>query len=40
MNIYAGINNLFDTKPDVAVTGYPVSAVGRYFYVGVKLRPF
>jgi outer membrane receptor protein involved in Fe transport len=40
MNIYAGINNLWDEKPDVAITGYPVSAVGRFFYAGVKLRPF
>ena len=38
--IYAGINNLFDTKPDVGAIGYPVSAVGRSFYLGVKAKVF
>jgi len=37
---YAGINNLFDTKPDVAAVGFPVSAVGRSFYVGAKAKIF
>lgn len=40
MNIYAGVDNLFDTKPAVAGAGYPVSAVGRFLYVGVRLKPF
>lgn len=39
-DIYAGINNLFDMKPDVAATGYPVSAVGRSFFLGVKAKLF
>lgn len=38
--IYAGINNLFDTKPDVGALGYPVSAVGRSFFLGVKANIF
>jgi outer membrane receptor protein involved in Fe transport len=38
--IYAGINNLFDTKPDVGAVGYPVSAIGRSFYLGVKAKVF
>jgi outer membrane receptor protein involved in Fe transport len=38
--IYAGINNLFDTKPDVGAVGYPISAVGRSFYLGVKAKVF
>jgi len=38
-NIYAGVNNLFDTKPDVGLTG-PVSSVGRFFYLGVKAKVF
>jgi outer membrane receptor protein involved in Fe transport len=40
MNIYAGVNNLLDTKGSVGVAGYPNSAVGRFFYVGVRLKPF
>jgi outer membrane receptor protein involved in Fe transport len=39
-NIYAGVNNLFDTKPDVGGVGYPISAVGRFFYVGAKAKIF
>lgn len=39
-NIYAGINNLFDTKPDVGGVGYPISAVGRSFFVGAKAKLF
>ena len=38
--LYAGINNLFDRKPDDGALGYPVSAVGRSFYVGVKATVF
>jgi outer membrane receptor protein involved in Fe transport len=34
--LYAGVNNLFDQKPDIGTNTYPVSAVGRFFYVGVK----
>ncbi|SNS94564.1 TonB-dependent Receptor Plug Domain [Sphingomonas laterariae] len=37
-NIYAGVNNLFDEKPDFASTFYPVSAVGRYFYAGARVK--
>ncbi len=33
--VYGGMNNLFDTKPDFSLD-YPVSAYGRYGYVGVK----
>lgn len=39
-NIYAGINNLFDTKPDVGGVGYPISAVGRSFFLGAKAKLF
>jgi len=38
--IYGGINNLFDRKPDDGALAYPVSAVGRYFYLGVKAKVF
>jgi outer membrane receptor protein involved in Fe transport len=40
MSIYLGGNNLLDTKPDVGTSGYPQSAVGRFFYAGVRLKPF
>ena len=36
---YFGVNNLLDTKPDVGAAGYPMSAVGRSFYVGIRARP-
>ena len=36
-NIYAGVNNFTDQKPSVSSGGaYPLSPVGRYFYVGVR----
>ena len=35
--LYLGVNNLLDTKPDIGAIAYPVSAVGRYFYTGVKV---
>jgi len=37
---YVGVNNLTDEKPDVGKTFYPVSAVGRFYYVGVNFRNF
>lgn len=38
--LYGGINNLFDTKPDVGAVAYPISAVGRSFFMGVKANVF
>ncbi len=38
--LYGGINNLFDRKPDRGATGYPISAVGRSFFLGVKAKLF
>lgn len=35
---YGGVNNLFDSKPDVGALGFPVSAVGRFFYVGARAK--
>ena len=35
-SIYGGVNNLFDEKPALGATFFPVSAVGRYFYVGAR----
>ncbi len=36
---YGGINNFTDQQPDIAAGfAYPVSAVGRYFYTGIKVK--
>jgi iron complex outermembrane receptor protein len=35
---YAGVNNLFDAKPAAGAKSYPVSFLGRYFYVGLRLQ--
>lgn len=35
---YGGITNLFDTKPDVGAVAYPVSAVGRAGFFGVRIK--
>jgi outer membrane receptor protein involved in Fe transport len=39
-DIYGGVNNLFDTKPDIGATAYPISPLGRSFYMGVKAKLF
>jgi outer membrane receptor protein involved in Fe transport len=39
-DIYGGVNNLFDRKPDVGAIAYPIDAVGRAFYMGVKAKLF
>ena len=36
--IYAGMDNVFDVKPDIGSQVFPVSAVGRFFYVGAKVK--
>jgi outer membrane receptor protein involved in Fe transport len=38
INVYAGINNLFDEKPEFDYASYPVSAMGRYFYLGARMN--
>jgi iron complex outermembrane recepter protein len=35
---YGGVNNLLDAKPDFSSLSYPVSGVGRYLYVGAKIK--
>ena len=35
---YAGANNLFDQKPDIAASNYPISALGRYLYAGARIK--
>ena len=37
--LYGGVNNFTDQQPDIAAGfAYPVSAVGRFVYAGVKVR--
>ncbi len=38
IELYMGINNLMDAKPDFASLSYPVSGVGRFMYAGVKIK--
>lgn len=38
LNFYVGVNNVFDQRPDVGSTFYPVSAVGRFFYAGFRIN--
>ena len=37
VNIYAGITNLFDAKPAFEYSSYPVSGMGRYYYLGARM---
>jgi len=37
IQVYGGINNLFDQKPDIGTNTYPVPSVGRFFYFGARL---
>ena len=36
--IYGGVNNLFNQKPVLGELAFPASAVGRYFYIGAKVK--
>ena len=36
--LYAGVNNLSDQQPDPDATNLPVSPVGRFVYVGARLK--
>lgn len=38
--VYGGVNNLTNQKPDIGKVFYPVSAVGRYFYIGATFNRF
>ncbi len=41
VNVYAGINNLFNQKPAFGYgsnSSYPISAMGRYFYLGARMN--
>jgi outer membrane receptor protein involved in Fe transport len=36
LSVYIGVNNVTDEQPDVGSIFYPVSAVGRYLFAGVR----
>lgn len=36
--LYGGVTNLFDRKPDIGSLNTPVSAVGRYLFLGAKVK--
>lgn len=38
MALYGGVNNLFDQKPAIGSKYVPVSAVGRYFFIGARVK--
>ncbi|MHA7821069.1 MAG: TonB-dependent receptor domain-containing protein [Erythrobacter sp.] len=38
INIYGGVNNVFNRKPFVTEQAYPVSPVGTLFFLGATLR--
>ena len=35
--VYGGVNNLTDESPYASELAYPVSPVGRYFYLGATM---
>jgi outer membrane receptor protein involved in Fe transport len=37
VNLYGGVNNLFDEEPEFGYSSYPISAMGRYFYLGARV---
>lgn len=38
INLYGGVNNLTDKEPYLASSAYPVSGIGRFFFVGARAR--
>lgn len=37
VEIYGGVNNIGDQQPDRGLVDYPVSPLGRYFYLGMNM---
>jgi outer membrane receptor protein involved in Fe transport len=35
---YGGVNNVFGQRPDIGTTTYPVSSVGRFGFVGARMK--
>lgn len=38
LTFYGGVNNLTDEEPYLASSAYPVSGMGRYYFLGVRFR--
>ena len=38
ITVFGGVTNFTDEKPYITERAYPVSAVGRYAYVGLSYR--
>jgi outer membrane receptor protein involved in Fe transport len=36
--IYGGVRNLWNQQPDIGSLGTPISAVGRFGYVGARVK--
>jgi iron complex outermembrane receptor protein len=36
-NMYGGVNNLWNQKPEIGTQLYPVNSIGRFFFVGVRM---
>lgn len=36
--VYGGVNNMFDQKPDLGSSTYPIGAQGRFVYIGATMR--
>ncbi|KPL66826.1 TonB-dependent receptor [Erythrobacter sp. SG61-1L] len=37
VDLYAGMQNIFDSRPDFAYSYYPISGMGRFVYAGVTV---
>jgi outer membrane receptor protein involved in Fe transport len=38
LEVYAGVNNLFDQKPELDTLIFPISPVGRFLYTGFRIK--
>jgi iron complex outermembrane receptor protein len=36
--VFGGINNVFGQKPEIGTDRYPVSSIGRYIFVGARVK--
>jgi iron complex outermembrane receptor protein len=38
LELFAGVTNLFNQKPEIGTDTYPVSSIGRYFFGGARVK--
>lgn len=38
LEVYGGVNNLFNQKPELGTGTYPVNSIGRYFFTGARVK--